>query len=437
MDNLIVRDLASYWHPCSQMKDYETFPPMHIIKAKGSYFTLSNGTKILDAISSWWCKNLGHGHPRLRAALNKQAKAFEHVISANTTHELIVDLSEQLTRLTATLKKVLYASDGSCAVEIALKMSCHARQIRNQPEKTQIAALMNGYHGETLFALAVSDLGLYRKPYEGYVPNVNFIQDIPYLSSKEDLLWSDSAIFWNKIQLQLELFKERLSAIIIEPIVQGAGGMQIYSQDFLVKLKAWCTVNDVYLIADEIMTGFGRTGPMLACHHAAIEPDFLCLGKGLTSGYLPMSAVLTTNAIYELFYNEYETGKSFLHSHTQCGNALATAVALETLKLIKEENVLEQVSCLEKELFSAITDVMEKTGKLINVRHIGGIAAADIRTDETRSRAGYAVYKEAVRLGVFLRPLGNTIYWLPPLTIKRKDIQKLRDLTAKAIISAV
>lgn len=433
--DLVTRDLQTIWHPCSQMKDYENFPPIQIVGATGCYFHLANGTKVLDAISSWWCKNLGHGHPRLQQALIKQAQLFEHVIFTNTFNEVILLLSEKLTQLTRSLKKVFYASEGSSAVEIALKMTVQARQIRGQSEKIEILSLANAYHGETLFAMAVSDLGLYKKPFESYLPTVDFIQNIPYVLSKNEAIWSDCAANWQQIEANLQAIKNSLSAIIIEPIVQGAAGMQMYSADFLVRLRRWCSDNDVYLIADEIMTGLGRTGKMLACEYADIEPDFICLGKGLTAGTLPMSAVLTSNEIYDLFYDDYETGKGFLHSHTFSGNVLAAAVALECLQVIQEEGILEKSLQLEYQMLQAMQQVADKTQLLRNVRCIGGIAAADLITD--KSRQGFQVFKEGIKLGAFLRPLGNTVYWLPPLNITSCELAELQDITAKAILSAM
>lgn len=428
------RDFQTLWHPCSQMKDYETFPPLRVVKAKGSYLILNDGARILDAISSWWCKNLGHGHPRLLQALSAQSKKFEHVILANTTNEIIINLSEALTQLTTHLTKIFYASDGSCAVEIALKMQAHAREIRGQPKKKQIIALANGYHGETLLALAASDLGMYRRPYEHFLPKIHFLQNIPYVTSRQDPLWQNCKVHWLLIEKELQQYQNTLSAIILEPIIQGAGGMRIYSQDFLRRLRSWCTQHDVYLIADEIMTGFGRTGKMFAYQHANIEPDLLCIGKGMTGGVLPMSAVLVTQEMYQLFYDDYESGKSFLHSHTHTGNALAAAVALECLHTITRENILFKASELETKLHPAMLDVALKTKRLINIRAIGGIVAADLLAD-SNSRTGYRVYQHAVKLGALLRPLGNTLYWLPPLNINTKDIKKLRDITMKAIMA--
>lgn len=433
--SLVKRDLNVLWHPCSQMKDYENFPPLEVEKARGIYLILKNKHKVIDAISSWWCKNLGHHHPALIKALTRQTRYFEHVILANTTNDLIVTLSERLTELSQNLTKVLYASEGSSAVEMALKLAIHARYLQNQPSKCKILALKNSYHGETLFSLAVSDVGLYRQAYENFLPAVEFIDNLPYLTSRKEALWQDSSANWSIIVQYLEAHKHEINAIIIEPIVQGASGMRIYSQDFLVRLRQWTKENDVYLIADEIMTGFGRTGLMFAYQHAGIEPDMVCLGKGLTGGMLPMSAVLTTERIYSLFYADYELGRSFLHSHTFAGNALAAAVALEVLTLFKQEDILMRAQALEQEMFSAMQEVCHATKQLQNVRAIGGIVAADLLS--TESRLGYAIFQQAVTLGAFLRPLGNTLYWLPPLNITQQQLKRLRDITIKAIQQAV
>lgn len=432
MDDLITRDLNTLWHPCSQMKDYEAFKPLIIDSATGPYLHLSNGQKIIDAISSWWCKSLGHGHPQLKQALKNQLDKFEHVILANTTNKNIIHLSEKLCGLTKNLKKIFYAGDGSCAVEIALKLSIHSRQITGELNRTKFMALNNGYHGETGLALSVSDLGIYKKPYEKILLKPEFIQNIPYVQNTSDPLWHDCSENWAQILPQLEKHADVLTAIIIEPIVQGAGGMLMYSQDFLKKLRAWTTKNNIYLIADEIMTGLYRTGLPLACNHADIEPDFLCLGKNLTAGFLPLSAVLMPNNIYDLFYDDYETGKSFLHSHTHTGNALAVAVALENLNIINSEINNNNPPLLAH----LMTEVAENTGKLTNIRHIGHIVAADLIPNKNISRIGYKVYQEAVKMGALLRPLGNTIYWLPPFNTDEEVLFKLKEITENAVVAA-
>lgn len=420
------------WHPCSQMKDYETFPPLPVKSAKGCYIELEDGRKIIDAISSWWCKSLGHNHPKLKQALIEQAGKFEHIILANTINQNISTLSTRLASLTKTLDKVMYASDGSCAVEIAIKMSVHARQILGETHKTQIISLENSYHGETALALSVSDLGLYRKPYEPLLKQYSFIKNIPYVYSRFDPLWQNCLEHWNDIEEQLNQQAENLTAVIIEPIVQGAGGMRIYSQDFLRRLRKWCAKHDVHLIADEVMTGFGRTGLPLACSHAEIEPDFLCLGKGLTAGWLPMSAVITSTDIYQLFYDDYETGKAFMHSHTHTGNALAAAIANACLDIYEEESVYQLVQSKEQMMYELMNEIAKKTHKLHNIRYIGGIIAADI-IGPSNKRLGYQLYQKAVRLGALLRPLGNTIYWLPPLNITQKELIRLFEITKSAV----
>lgn len=434
MDHINL-DRQHIWHPCSQMKDYEAFPPLIIKKAYGPYIELTDGRRIIDAISSWWCKSLGHNHPRLKAALQAQLECFEHVIFANSTYEIILQLSEKLANLCPGLNKIFYASEGSSAVEIALKMSLHAQQLLSQNQRTQFTSLQNGYHGETFMALGLSDLGLYRKAYEAHLIKPNFIQNIPYVHSSSDPLWNNCSAIWPDIEKQLEKQEANLAAIIVEPIVQGAGGMKIYSQDFLRRLRNWTQTHGIYLIADEIMTGLGRTGEALACEHAKIKPDFICLSKGLTSGWLPMSVVLTHPEIYNLFYDDYSTGKNFLHSHTFSGNALAAAVALECLNILKVEEIFQQVREKEIILKKLMHEVHDKTERLTNIRGIGAIIAADLQLTETEKnqRIGYQIFQKALQLGAWLRPLGNTIYWLPPLNTPLFALEELKDISILAI----
>lgn len=434
--SIFVQKRRVIWHPCSQMKDYEEFAPLEISKAHGSYLFTSDGHSVIDAISSWWCKSLGHGHHKLKAALLRQIEKFEHVILANTTNDTIYDLSILISQLTHGLSKVMYASDGCCAVEMALKMSLHAHNIRGQNKRTQFITLENGYHGETAAALSVSDVGLYRKPYEALLFDPVVVRGIPYVSGQQDPLWHDCSKLWPAIEAQLESHTETTAALIVEPILQGAGGMRVYSQDFLRRLHRWCDTHQVYLIADEIMTGLGRTGLPLACQHANIEPDFLCLSKGLTSGWLPLSAMCTSDSIYDLFYDDYETGKAFLHSHTHTGNALAASVAIAAIKTLAEENIYQGVQQMEKQMGAMMQEIAENTQKLKNIRYIGGMVAADLVVDAGQ-RAGYAVYRRAVELGALLRPLGNTIYWLPPLNTDEKTLRQLKAITEQAILDTL
>lgn len=425
--DLIERDLAYVWHPCSQMKEYVEFKPEVVVGAEGSYLKLADGRTLIDAISSWWCKPLGHGHPELKKALHEQIEKFEHVMLARITYSEVVRLSEKLAALMPGLRKVMYASDGSCAVEMALKMSVHSRIIRGQKNRNRFMALRNSYHGETTGAMSVTDLGLYSEPYRSMLFEAVFLDKIPYVSGREDPLWEDCSAIWPEIEAQLLHHKNSLTAIIVEPIVQGAGGMLIYSADFLRRLSQFSRENDIHLIADEIMTGFGRTGKMLACEHANIRPDFLCLSKALTGGFLPLSAVITSDTIYANFYAESHEKKAFLHSHTHTGNALAVAVALKFNELVISENLVGRAQSLEMKMREHLEVIAKSTGKLSNIRAIGAIAAADCSVDTQK------VCKIAMQKGALLRPLGNTLYWLPPINIDDKTLSLLAEITEQVL----
>ncbi|MBA2648961.1 MAG: adenosylmethionine--8-amino-7-oxononanoate transaminase [Legionella sp.] len=433
MDSLIQRDLKHIWHPCSQMKDFETCPPLVIEKAQGSYLYTDKGP-LIDAISSWWCKSLGHGHPAIKAAIKAQLQQFEHVIGANTTHRFLVELAEQLTEITHK-QHVFFASDGATAVEIAMKLAIHAKALQGYGHKNQFIALKNSYHGESLGTMSISDLGLYKAPYEGFGVPCHFIEDIPYLCNQDDPLWEDCSEYWAKIQPRLDEIREQVCAVIVEPMVQGAGGMLCYSPDFLKKLATWAKAADIYLIADEIMTGIGRTGTWLACEHANINPDLICLSKGLTSGALPLSCVMIDSSIFDLFYSDYKEGKSFLHSNTYSGNPLAICAALATLLTIQKEHILEQTQVLGQKMLDHFQEIARVSGKLKHVRSLGAIVAADlIELDD--GRIGQAVYQQALKHGALIRPIGNTLYWLPPLNTDEETIGKLAQITLNSIHDA-
>lgn len=426
---LLEIDQNFNWHPCSQMKEYESFKPMLVKRAYDSYLELNDGRKIIDAISSWWCKSLGHNHPELKKAAFAQIEKFEHVLFARTTYDVIVELAQALSALLPGLNKISYASDGSSAVEIALKMSMHARYLQNQPQRTQFIALKNGYHGETMGALSVSDLGLYKKPYNPWLFSSVFIEPL-YVRNKQDPLWNDATEHWLTIEKQLEAYADTATAIILEPIVQGAAGMKIYSQDFLKRLSLWAKAHDVHLIADEIMTGIGRTGKMLACEYAAIQPDFLCLSKGLTSGWVAFSVVLSTDPIYQLFYGEDEENRAFMHSHTYSGNALGASLALATLKIVERDQLCLRARGLEPILEAHMNEIAEKTGALQNVRAIGAIVAADLIRGDGKN---LAFVQKAGELGALLRPLGNTLYWFPPLNVGLNTLEDLKEISLEAL----
>ena len=429
--SLIENDLKHIWHPCSQMKDFEQLPPLVVHHAQGSYIHTDKG-KIIDAISSWWCKSLGHGHPAVIAAIQQQLLCFEHVIGANTTHPKLVELAEKLAELTQK-QHVFFASDGSSAVEIALKLTLHAQQLKGNPERQNFISLENGYHGETLGTLSVSDLGIYKEPYKAFQLPCHRLHSIPYVDNIHSPLWQQCDSVWPKIKQQLDICKTTTAEIILEPIVQGAGGMRCYSADFLNRLAQFAKENDIYLIADEIMTGFGRTGQWLACQHAHINPDIICLSKGLTSGSLPLSCALIDSSIYDLFYDDYEKGKSFLHSHTYSGNALAASAALATIHTMMAENTNQQATELGEIMLRYFNEVACLSGQLGNIRSIGAIVAADMSLHESKNRIGHQLYIEALSRGALLRPIGNTLYWLPPLNTSEQTIAQLAEITLHSL----
>jgi adenosylmethionine---8-amino-7-oxononanoate aminotransferase len=462
--DLVARDLAVFWHPCSQMRDYVEFPPLVVTGARGSRLRLDDGREILDAISSWWCKSLGHGHPRLAAALRAQQDAFEHVITANTTSAPLVRLCERLLaaanglppsawgpaapagRQPGHFGKVFLADNGSTAVEIALKMALQAQAQRGAPRRTRFVALENAYHGETAGALSVGDLDLYAAPYRALCFPVERLSGLPYRRGPGDPAWLDAASEWPAIEAALEAQADTLAAIVYEPVLQAAGGMLLFSPDLLRRLRAWAVARGVYLIADEIAAGMGRLGAVLASHLAegpgrtslAALPDFAVLSKGLTAGVLPLSAVLTTDAIYGLFDADYADGRAFLHSNTFTGNALAVAVALAVLDVFADDDVLGGVSRRVPRLRAAVTAVASDRPYLRNVRACGMVAAVDIRDAgggplDPRRRTGWHVYREAVRRGALLRPLGDTMYLFPPLTATDAEIDEMAAILGQSL----
>ena len=443
MDNKIInkilkQDHQHIWHPAAQMKDYETFPPILVQRAKGPFLYDAKGKPVIDAISSWWCKSLGHSHPRLKEAAIKQINSFEHIITANVTHLPLIELSNRLSSIVPGLDKVFYCDNGSTAVEVAMKMSlqCHAQT--GNPGKNQFMALKNGYHGETIMTLAAGDLGLYNSPFVSILPAIDHLGPVPYVRGQDDPLFMDAGSVWPKIKDSLDKKVESLAAVLFEPIVQGAGGMLIYSPDLLKRLRKWANENNVHLIADEIMTGMGRTGYSLASEYADIIPDFVLLSKGLTGGWIPMAVTLTSTAVYDVFYDDYNSKKGFMHSNTYCGNALACAVAVEALDIYEEEKIFERVQKHGPGLKERMSRIAKKTGLLTNIRGIGFMAAADLCDENNRPfekglRMGYQVYQEAVKIGALLRPLGDTIYFLPPLNTPLHVLDELEEITLKAI----
>lgn len=434
LPTLISKDLYHVWHPCSIMKNFEQNPPLVVTSAQGSYIETNQG-RMIDAISSWWCKSLGHGHPAVMAAIRNQLDKFEHVIAANTTHPNLVALAEELATLSHK-QHVFFASDGACAVEIALKLAIQAAQLRGQSERTHVAAFRHAYHGETLAALSVSDMGMYKHAWEGLGLNCHFLDPIPFVNGIDDPLWSNSADAWAVVLPQLEQIKNQICALIVEPVIQGANGLRPYSADFLAKLATFARQHDIYLIADEIMTGLGRSGKWFAGEHAGIDPDMICLSKGLTSGSIPMSCVLIDHALYDLFYEERDPKRCFLHSHTYSGNALAISAALATLQTMRSEQILEQAQDLGAYMQRNFQTVIQASGQFTQCRSLGAIVAADY-VGPNIEHFNQLIIKNAQQLGALLRPIGPTLYWLPPLNTSRQTIDELTEITERAISATI
>ena len=460
MDELQQRDLDVLWHPCSQMKDYQSFPPIEVRSAHGSHIELANGRKVIDAISSWWCKSLGHGHEHLCQALITQSKSFDQIILANTTNQPIVRLSERLLNmanghaeetwdsnssgvLPGFYGKCFYADNGSTAVEICMKMAMHAQARRGAAQRTKFVALKHGYHGETIATLSAGDCGLYGDPYRALMFDVPMIDGLPYRSGPSDPKWMDASAEWPAIEKQLNKHVKQLAAVMYEPVLQGAGGMLIYSPDLLRRLRAWADAHDVYLIADEIAAGMGRCGAMLASHlaHSADTPalaDFVALSKGLTGGMLPLSAVLTTNAVYDLFIDDYTNLNAFMHSNTYTGNALGVAVANAALDVYAGSKICRYVNRMNTLLYAALEGLMDQRTDVVNLRSVGLVAAVDVigkdgKPFDWKSRTGFQIFQQAVELGAWLRPLGDTIYIFPPLNIDEHDMLTIVDILRKSL----
>lgn len=425
---LIERDLKHVWHPCMPMKIFEQYPPIDIIRTEGSYL-YTQDAKIIDAIGSWWCKPLGHRPKAVIQAIKAQLDCFDHVMAAQTTHTQLVQLTEQLAALSG-LPYAHFASDGSSAVEIALKLTLHARKIQGYADKTQFLSLKNAYHGETFGCLSVSDLGRFKAPYESHCFQTAWL-DVPYTAGLSDPSSHDASPVWDALYTQLEALKPSLNAIIVEPLVQGAAGMRTYSLDFLNRLMQWAKHNDIYWIADEIMTGLGRTGRWFASDYTQHKPDIMCLSKALTAGTLPLSMTMISQALFDLFYDDKKE-VPFLHSHTHSANALAVSAALATLRILEAEAIPQQANVLQTQLRDAFVDLQTQTKALSNLRGIGGLVAADLPVSSDPDRP-LRLQQEALKRGAFIRPINNTLYWFPPINLSKTTLEKLTEITYESI----
>jgi adenosylmethionine-8-amino-7-oxononanoate aminotransferase len=427
---LAQRDLAVLWHPCTQMKDHETLPLVPIRRAYGVWLEDFEGRRYLDAISSWWVNLFGHANPRINAAVQQQLATLEHVMLAGFTHLPALELAERLVRITPPgLARCFFADNGSSAVEVALKMSFHYWHNLGRGGKTKFITLTNSYHGETLGALAVGDVALYKDTYRPLLMQAITVPSPDCYLREIGQSWADhSRQRFASMRDALARHHDEVCAVIVEPLVQCAGAMRMYDPVYLSLLRAACDEFGVHLIADEIAVGFGRTGTMFACEQAGISPDFLCLSKGLTGGYLPLSAVLTRAEIYQAFYDDYSKLNAFLHSHSYTGNPLACRAALASLDIFEQDRVLEKNIALAGALAAAAQRFADHP-HVGEVRQRGMILAIEMTKDRRtrepypwQERRGLRVHRHALEHGVLLRPLGNVIYFMPPYVITPDEI---------------
>jgi len=438
--DIIQRDIEVLWHPCTQMKDHENLPLIPIRRGEGVWLEDFAGKRYIDAISSWWVNLFGHANPRINAAVREQLDLLEHVMLAGFSHEPVVALSERLVKLTPpSLKHCFYADNGSSSVEVALKMSFHYWQNQGKTQKTQFVNLQDSYHGETLGALAVGDVAIYKEIYAPLLlPTLTAPSPAGCYAKGEESYEDYARRQFKQMLTLLETQADKIAAVIIEPLVQCAGGMRMHHPVYLSLLREACDEYQVHLIADEIAVGFGRTGTLFACEQANISPDFLCLSKGLTGGYLPLSAVLTTDKIYQAFYDDYLTLKAFLHSHSYTGNPLACRAALATLDIFAEDNVIENNRNLARVMKEALSSLQDHPH--VDVRQQGMIVAMEMVKDKAslepypwQERRGLKVYEYALEKGALLRPLGNVIYFMPPYIITPEQIYQLADIAQAGI----
>ncbi len=443
-NDIVARDLETVWHPCTQMKDHEWLPPIPVRRGDGVWLEDFDGNRYLDAISSWWVNLFGHCNPHINAGIKDQLDSLEHVMLAGFTHEPVVRLSERLVALTPDgLNRCFYADNGSSAVEIGLKMSFHYWLNRGRTQKKRFITLSGSYHGETLGALAVGNVDLYKQTYGPLLMDTITVPAPDCFNCEPGESWTEYSIRrFADMEKALQEHAGEVCAVIVEPLVQGAAGMRMYDPVYLRMLRDACTRYEVHLIADEIAVGFGRTGTMFACEQADITPDFMCLSKGLTGGYLPLSVVMMTDDIYTAFYDDYDKLTAFLHSHSFTGNPLGCSAALATLDLFEQRDVIADNRSLARKMLESVADLRDHP-QVGEIRQTGMILAIELVQDKSsrqpyawQERRGLDVYRHALSRGVLLRPLGNVVYFTPPYVISHEQIDLMADVAREGINKA-
>ncbi|HJV52566.1 MAG TPA: adenosylmethionine--8-amino-7-oxononanoate transaminase [Noviherbaspirillum sp.] len=429
--NWIARSLKSVWHPCTQMQHHETVPLVPVSHGRGAWLYDADGNRYLDAISSWWVNLFGHANPRINAALKDQLDKLEHAMLAGFTHEPVIALSEQLAaRTNHVLGHCFYASDGASATEIALKMSFHFWRNSGKGDKREFVCLKGSYHGETVGALAVTDVQLFRDAYGPLLQQAHVVATPDARHAQEGESAVDVARRAAKdLEALLQQRADRIAAVIVEPLVQCAAGMAMYDPAYLTEVRALCDRYGVHLIADEIAVGCGRSGTFFACEQANIWPDFVCLSKGISGGYLPLSLVMTRDAIYQAFYDA-DVARGFLHSHSYTGNPLACRAALATLAIFDEDDVLNRNRARAERITAALAPLAAHP-RVRHFRQRGMIWAFDAVVDDPAQAATFSrrFFTAALKNELLLRPIGRTVYLMPPYILDDQEIDGLAQRT--------
>lgn len=439
----IEKDLKYVWHPDTQHKQYEgeNYKPTLIEKGEGIYVYDADGNKYIDAVASWWVNTLGHSVPRLNKVLTEQANKIEHILLADFTHKPAIELAERLIKLAGEpFSKVFYSDDGSTAVEVAIKMAYQYWYQKGQPQKKYFVSMTDSYHGDTLGSVSVGGIDIYKEVFNPLVfETLKVCAPYCYRCPK--------GCKQNECNIEclkdvVKLFKERhdeIAAIIVEPLVQGAAGMRVYPADYLNRLRILCDEYDILLIDDEVAMAFGRTGKYFAFEHAGIKPDIFCVAKGITAGYVPLAATIATDKIYSAFYDDFDKLKTFYHGHSFTGNPIACAVAVETLKIMEEAKIIDNLP-FKAEVFKKSLEKFKNLKHVGDIRHIGMIGAVELVKDKNTKepyafteRIGHKVFLQAMKMGAILRPIGNVIYFMPPLIITEEEIEKLTEIAYTAI----
>lgn len=427
MNAWIKRDLKFVWHPFTQMKDCEKFPPILIERGRGLKLYDADGRFYYDTISSWWCNVHGHAHPKITKAINKQLKSLEHVLFAGFTHKPAIALAEALVSIAPRgLTKVFFSDNGSTSVEVALKMSFQYWHNTGRKGKKKFVSLDRGYHGDTMGAMSVSGSSVFNRVFSPLLFD-GFKVPSPYcyrcpMKKAEDTCSLDCIV---PLERLFQKRSQEICGIILEPLVLVAGGMIIYPKEYLRRVAVLAKKFNVHLILDEVATGFGRTGKMFACDHVDIAPDLMCVSKGLTSGSLPMGATLATEKIFKAFYAPYEQFKTFYHGHTFTANPLSCAAAVASLEVFRDEKTLEKMKAPAR-LMSRRLQEFRGLRCVGDVRSLGLIGALEL-VSGVKKRIGLEVYKRGLKKNLILRPLGDIVYLFLPLCVKERELDDILD----------